>query len=396
VFWVPSEVEWASRWDIYLNMGNRFPDKIHWFSIVNSVVIVVFLTGMIAMILVRALHRDISRYNRVATDEEKAEDREETGWKLVYGDVFRPPSHEMMLSVLVGSGVQVIGMATALMVFALLGFVSPANRGGLLTLLLILFSFMGYLAGFYGQKLYTLFQGKKWTLQTILTAVFFPGSLFFLFILINLSVFSEGSSSAMSFSTFFILMLLWFGISTPLVFLGSYFGKKEHNQIEVPVPVKQIHRVIPDQVWYTHPLFSILLGGILPFGAVCIELFFIMSALWLDQIYYVFGFLFIVLLILVITSAEITIVMCYFQLCSEDYRWWWRSFYTSGSAGLYLFAYAIWYFVSKLDMQHTSSIFVYFSYMAMISMAFSLFCGTVGFFSSLWFVKKIYAAIKID
>jgi hypothetical protein len=42
-------------------------------------------------------------------------------------------------------------------------------------------------------------------------------------------------------------------------------------------------------MWYTHPLFSIALGGILPFGAVCIELFFIMSALWLHQIYYVFG-----------------------------------------------------------------------------------------------------------
>ena len=32
------------------------------------------------------------------------------------------------------------------------------------------------------------------------------------------------------------------------------------------------------------------MGGILPFGSVCIELFFIMSALWLHQIYYVMGF----------------------------------------------------------------------------------------------------------
>lgn len=45
---------------------------------------------------------------------------------------------------------------------------------------------------------------------------------------------------------------------------------------------------VPEQQWYTHPLFSVALGGILPFGAVCIELFFIMSALWLHQIYYVF------------------------------------------------------------------------------------------------------------
>jgi hypothetical protein len=39
-------------------------------------------------------------------------------------------------------------------------------------------------------------------------------------------------------------------------------------------------------VWYTHPAFSIALGGVLPFGAVCIELFFIMSAMWLHQVLY--------------------------------------------------------------------------------------------------------------
>lgn len=87
-----------------------------------------------------------------------------------------------------------------------------------------------------------------------------------------------------------------------------------------------------------HPALCILVGGILPFGAVFIELFFIMSAIWLhqvgileihvldyfvfvvDQIYYLFGFLVIVLAILFATCAEVTIVMCYFQLCSEDYQ----------------------------------------------------------------------------
>jgi transmembrane 9 superfamily protein 2/4 len=37
----------------------------------------------------------------------------------------------------------------------------------------------------------------------------------------------------------------------------------------------------------------------------------------LHQFYYLFGFLFLVFVILAITCAEITIVMCYFQLCSE-------------------------------------------------------------------------------
>lgn len=58
--------------------------QVHWFSIVNSLLIVLFLTAMIAMILIRNLHRDIMRYNRIPTDEEKAEEREETGWKVLH------------------------------------------------------------------------------------------------------------------------------------------------------------------------------------------------------------------------------------------------------------------------------------------------------------------------
>ena len=76
------------------------------------------------------------------------------------------------------------------------------------------------------------------------------------------------------------------------------------------------------QAWYMHPAFSVLIGGILPFGAVFIELFFILTSMWLHQFYYLFGFLCLVFVILVITCAEITIVLCYFQLCSEDYHWW--------------------------------------------------------------------------
>jgi hypothetical protein len=60
-----SNVEWASRWDVYLSMNHAVPDKVHWFSIINSVLIVLFLAFMVAMILVRTLNRDISKYNKV-------------------------------------------------------------------------------------------------------------------------------------------------------------------------------------------------------------------------------------------------------------------------------------------------------------------------------------------
>ena len=50
--------------------------------------------------------------------------------------------------------------------------------------------------------------------------------------------------------------------------------------IEQPVPTNQIPREIPDQNWLSHPIPSALMGGILPFGCVFIQLFFILNSIW--------------------------------------------------------------------------------------------------------------------
>ena len=63
--------------------------------------------------------------------------QEEFGWKLVHGDVFRPPKYGMLLSVMVGSGVQLLIMMLITLFFACLGFLSPSNRGALITCSLV-------------------------------------------------------------------------------------------------------------------------------------------------------------------------------------------------------------------------------------------------------------------
>lgn len=60
------------------------------------------------MILLRTLHKDIARYNQIDSGEDA---QEEFGWKLVHGDVFRPPRKGMLLSVFLGSGTQLFCMA---------------------------------------------------------------------------------------------------------------------------------------------------------------------------------------------------------------------------------------------------------------------------------------------
>ena len=112
--------------------------------------------------------------------------------------------------------------------------------------------------------------------------------------------------------------------------------------------------------------------------------------------YYLFGFLFLVILILVVTCAEISIVLCYFKLVNEDYHWWWQSFFSSGTSAIYLFVYSCVYFVTKLEMTQFTSGLYYFGYMGMISFMFFLFTGCVGFLSCFWFVRTIYGSIKVE
>ncbi|PKA63920.1 hypothetical protein AXF42_Ash004930 [Apostasia shenzhenica] len=384
-----SEIKWASRWDTYLLMTD---DQIHWFSIVNSLMIVLFLSGMVAMIMLRTLYRDISKYNQLETQEEA---QEETGWKLVHGDVFRPPTKSDLLCVYVGTGVQFFGMLVVTMMFAVLGFLSPSNRGGLMTAMLLLWVFMGIFAGYSSARLYKMFKGSEWKKVALQTAFTFPGIVFAIFFVLNALIWGEKSSGAVPFTTMFALVLLWFGISVPLVFVGAYIGFKKPT-FEDPVKTNKIPRQIPEQAWYMNPVFSILIGGILPFGAVFIELFFILTSIWLQQFYYLFGFLFLVFAILIVTCAEITIVLCYFQLCSEDYLWWWRSYLTSGSSALYLFLYAAFYFFTKLEITKPVSGILYFGYMLIASYAFFVLTGTIGFYACFWFTRLIYSSVKID
>ncbi|CAO3633890.1 unnamed protein product [Cunninghamella blakesleeana] len=389
VMWERSEIPWATRWDSYLHIVDP---SIHWFSLVNSIVIVLFLTGMVAMILLRALHKDISRYNAIEAQEDVQEDY---GWKLVHGDVFRPPVQNMFLSVLVGSGAQLIAMTGITLVFAILGFLSPSNRGSLGTVMVLFFMIFSCISGYTSSRIYKMNGGESWKMNMILSATLVPGVILGALLGLNFFLIASNSSGAVPFGTMLVIITLWTIISLPLNVAGSYIGFRK-PRIEHPVRTNQIPRQIPDQPLYLRSLPSIFMGGILPFCAIFIELYFVMNSIWFHRLYYGIGFLFLVFGVLLLTCAQVTILMCYFHLCNEDYHWSWRAFLTSAACGFYVYFYSILYYMTKLDINSFTSTVLYFGYSAIISILLALITGATGYISCLVFLTKIFGSIKVD
>ncbi len=88
--------------------------------------------------------------------------------------------------------------------------------------------------------------------------------------------------------------------------------------------------------------------------------------------YYVYGFMLLVVLILLIVTASVTIVGTYFLLNSENHQWHWTSFGISSSTALYVALYSLHYFWFKTKMTGLLQTTFYFGYTAMFCAGISL------------------------
>jgi hypothetical protein len=85
----------------------------------------------------------------------------------------------------------------------------------------------------------------------------FPAICAAIFLVINIVIWAHQSSMAVPFGTFLVVVVLWFVISLPLVFLGAYLGFRK-DVISVPCRTNQIPREVPPQLWYQGLLPSLV------------------------------------------------------------------------------------------------------------------------------------------
>ena len=144
------------------------------------------------------------------------------------------------------------------------------------------------------------------------------------------------------------------------------------------------------------PSGLIPLAGLLSFGSIFIELYYILTSLWNYKFYHVYGFLLGVYGILTIVVGMTSIIVVYFCLNAENYLWQWTAFGSGAATAGYVFAYGVYYYVFKTQMHGLLQMSFYFGYMSLIALNLGLLCGTLGHWAASKFVKAIFQNVKVD
>lgn len=402
VTWIESKLPFENRYDYYLD-ASFYQHRIHWFSIFNSFMMVIFLVVLVSMILLRTLRKDYARYNR----EDSLEDLErelgdEYGWKQVHGDVFRCPAGILYFSSLIGNGVHITVVSLIVALLALIGKMYT-ERGGVLSTIIFVYALFSPVNGFIGGRTYLRLGGKNWILQLFLGSLLMPTLVVIIALGINTLALFYQTSRVLPFLTMLAVFAIIVFVILPLNLVGTVLGRNVGRSIGTsasgmanPCRVNSVPRPIPASKWFTKPLAISFIGGVLPFGSIFIEMYFIFTSFWAYKVYYVYGFTLLVIFILIVVTGCSTVVCTYFLLNAEDYRWQWISFFSGASTAVYVYIYSIYYFLFKTKMFGLFQTAFYFSYMAFFCFALGCMCGAIGYLSANRFVRTIYSTVKIE
>jgi transmembrane 9 superfamily protein 3 len=383
------------RYEQYLDF-NFFQHKIHWFSVFNSFMMVIFLVGLVSMILLRTLRKDYARYAKEdELDSLERDLNDEYGWKLVHGDVFRPPQYLMWLSAVYGIGIQFCVQCVVVVITVICGSLFMES-GAVLNTVILSGALISFVGGYFSGSFYAQNDGKNWIKTMILSTAFFPGVCFLILAVLNTIAWVHNSMIAIPFFYVCMLLVLFFFVTFPLSLAGTIVGRNWNGVPNYPCRIKRIPSPVPYRKWYLTPAAISILGGLLPFGSIFIEMYFLFTSLWNYKVYYVYGFMLLVFLILMIVTSCVSIVGTYFLLNAENYHWHWTSFLSSASTALYVFLYSIHFYLFKTKMTGLYQAFFYYGYTSIFCFALALMCGSIGYASSHIFVRIIYKNIKCD
>jgi transmembrane 9 superfamily protein 3 len=394
--WYTTNKEFATRSERYLD-PKFFEHKVHWFSIINSFMLCLFLCAVVAIILMKTLKRDFTRYSVTEAEELESMDggADESGWKQVNGDVFRRPDHLAIFTVFYATGCHLACTVVCVLLFAMANSYY-AQRGSTATSMVISYLVTVIVGGYEGGRIFRMFGGQHWKRTMIYQALFMPAVVFASFVVINTTAIIYRSTHTVPFKMIILVLLLFALVCVPLHTAGTLLGRRAAAERTFPCRVHHLKRPIPTKHWLFTPAM-IVTAGLVPFGCLFIEMYFILSAVWShNKVYYVYGFMFAIICLLCLVLICVSITCTYVLLNAEDYRWQWQSFLCCGATSVYVFIYTIHYYYNSTQMSGFLQTSYYFATSLNFCIGLGLFCGAFGFVGASKFVHLIYSNIKAE
>ena len=408
VEWVASDLPWADRWDVY--MVGLPAGKHHLLAMLHAFVVACLVTYLVVDNIICTSRLDISGYIEMQALEEAKTTTADIGqdattWQLLEGDVFRPPQFSpMLLSVLVGTGVQ-IGVAIFLVLACIvLRVYNPSmSSDTTLAVVLFLYSICGFASGYVSARLYKFCNSNDegWKTCAAYTSIALPGGLFVLLCLLNVPLSRVGAATAASsLESLLSIATMWAFLMVPSLAAGSCLGIRT-TKIKVPAETNKVVRDIPQDLSPWRPFASVMWCGFLTNSPITGEWILIMGAMWLEQWYYdftslsvIFTSLSVILPCLIFTCAGVSIISTYKQLRRGNHRWWWQAFWNGASTGGFMFLLAllfVWTLLYYSPMpKSVLSVWVFLLYTSMICICVGLFCGSISFLASFAFTRFLY------
>ncbi|CAO3591192.1 unnamed protein product [Absidia cylindrospora] len=378
----------TNRWDTFL-----IPPRsdVYFIATINMAVMVLLLSLVIGVIMMKTLNKDVSAFH----DDVHDDFEDVIGWRLIHRDVFRRPIYGGLLAPVIGTGIQLLFIAAMVIGMVYRGWIFIAKPGSLISSFINLYVPSSCFAGYWSARIYKVFRGKSWMFNAVLTSLMLPGFLAAGLFTQSVFAWSVQSSLVISFRGWVLMVLMWVFLVVPLTLLGSYFGN-QCEKIEHPVRTTQMPRLIPSKRWYQQYNISILLGGVIPFAVVFINLNELLKSSWRGELYISIPHLVLSCLVMAITTSQVSMVLIFFQLCNEDYHWWWMSFVVGASSSMYMFVYGLIYIMTKTNIDDFSGGMIYVIHLLLGCVLTGLSSGSLGFFSAYWMIRKIYSSAKMD
>merc|ERR1719343_1934705 len=149
----------------------------------------------------------------------------------------------------------------------------------------------------------------------IYQCLFMPGMVFASFAVINTTAICYRATMTVPFKTIFLILVLFLVLCVPLHTAGTLLGRRAASERSFPCRVHHLKRPIPTKHWLFTPAMTAT-AGLVPFGCLFIEMYFILSAVWShNKIYYVYGFMLAILFLLCLVIVCVSITCTYVLLC---------------------------------------------------------------------------------